>query len=244
MKNRIIARLDIKSLNLIKGIHLEGLKIIGDPSKYAKKYFKENIDEIIIIDSVATLYDRKPNFELLKKITKDIFCPITIGGGIRSLNDAISILDCGCDKVAINTAVVKNPKLITKLAKTIGSQSVVVSIQAKRREGWWELFTDNGREKRGMDVMEWIQRVNDFGAGEILLTSIDQEGTRDGFDIDLINRATKISKCPIICSGGMGKLEHIKEVNFNTECKAFAIADFFHIQNNKIKEIKNFLSEK
>ena len=148
MKNRIIARLDIKSLNLIKGIHLEGLKIIGDPIKYAEKYFKDNIDEIVIIDSVATLYNRKPNLELLKKITKDIFCPITIGGGIRSLGDAISILDCGCDKIAINTAAVNNPKLITELAKTIGSQSVVLSIQAKRRHGWWELFTDNGREKK------------------------------------------------------------------------------------------------
>ena len=155
MKNRIIARLDIKSLNLIKGIHLEGLKIIGDPSEYSQKYFKDNVDEIIVIDSVATLYDRKPNLELLKKITRDIFCPITIGGGIRNLDDAISILNCGSDKIAINTAAVKNPKLITKLAKTIGSQSVVVSIQAKKREGWWELFTDNGREKRnrcyGMD---------------------------------------------------------------------------------------------
>ena len=244
MKNRIIARLDIKSLNLIKGIHLEGLKIIGDPIKYAEKYFKDNIDEIVIIDAVATLYNRKPNLELLKKITKDIFCPITIGGGIRSLGDAISILDCGCDKIAINTAAVNNPKLITELAKTIGSQSVVLSIQAKRRHGWWELFTDNGREKKGIDVMEWIKRVNDLGAGEILLTSIDQEGTRDGFDIDLINQATIISQCPIICSGGMGKLEHIKEVNLNTECKAFAIADFFHIQNNKVRKIKNFLLDK
>ena len=244
MKNRIIARLDIKSLNLIKGIHLEGLKIIGDPSEYSQKYFKDNVDEIIVIDSVATLYDRKPNLELLKKITRDIFCPITIGGGIRNLDDAISILNCGCDKIAINTAAVKNPKLITKLAKTIGSQSVVVSIQAKKREGWWELFTDNGREKKGIDVMEWIKRVNDLGAGEILLTSIDQEGTRDGFDIDLIDQAVETSKCPVICSGGMGKLEHIKEVNFNTKCNAFAIADFLHIQNYRVKNIKNLLSQK
>ena len=244
MKSRIIARLDIKSSHLIKGIHLEGLKIVGDPSDYAKKYFKDNIDEIIIIDSVATLYDRKPNFELLKKITKDIFCPITIGGGIRNLPEAISILDCGCDKVAINTAAVKNPKLITKLANTFGSQSVVLSIQAKRRDGWWEIFTDNGREKKGIDVMDWIKKGNDLGAGEILLTSIDQEGTREGFDIDLINQASEISDCPIICSGGMGKLKHLKELNSKTECKAYAIADFFHIQNNQIKEIKNFLSKK
>ena len=243
MKNRIIARLDIKSLNLIKGIHLEGLKIIGDPIKYAEKYFKDNIDEIVIIDSVATLYNRKPNLELLKKITKDIFCPITIGGGIRSLGDAISILDCGCDKIAINTAAVNNPKLITELAKTIGSQSVVLSIQAKRRHGWWELFTDNGREKRhrcdGMD-----KRVNDLGAGEILLTSIDQEGTRDGFDIDLINQATIISQCPIICSGGMGKLEHIKEVNLNTEVKHLRLLIFFTSKIIKVRKIKNFLLDK
>lgn len=239
---RIISRLDIKSPNLIKGIHLEGLKIIGNPIEIAKDYYKNGVDELLIIDSVASLYDRDPCFELLNRISKNIFCPITIGGGIKNLEIAIEILNSGADKVSLNTHAVRNPKVIKDIKKIIGSQSLVISIEAKKRSNnKWEIFIENGREPTKIDVIDWIKKVNKLGCGEILLTSIDFEGTREGFDYNLYKIASKVSKCPVIASGGAGNLDHIKKLSKKTNCSAVALADLLHVQKYKIDKIKKKL---
>jgi cyclase len=236
---RLISRLDIKYPNLIKGIHLEGLKVIGDPIKFANKYYQQGADELLIIDSVASLYDREPCYELLGKMTKNVFCPITIGGGIKDLETALKILNCGADKVSINTSAVRNPMIIKKISNIIGAQSVVISIEAKKRsKNSWEVFIENGREPTKINVVDWVKKVNQFGCGEILLTSIDLEGTRMGFDYNLYNIVSKISKCPIIASGGAGSHKHIGRVLKETRCSAVAVADLLHIQNQSIDKIK------
>ena len=239
---RLISRLDIKYPNLIKGIHLEGLKVIGDPIKFANKYYQQGADELLIIDSVASLYDREPCYELLGKMTKNVFCPITIGGGIKDLETALKILNCGADKVSINTSAVRNPMIIKKISNIIGAQSVVISIEAKKRsKNSWEVFIENGREPTKINVVDWVKKVNQFGCGEILLTSIDLEGTRMGFDYNLYNIVSKISKCPIIASGGAGSHKHIGRVLKETRCSAVAVADLLHIQNLSIDKIKKKL---
>ena len=238
---RIIARLDIKNSNLIKSINLEGLKIIGDPNKFARKYYDEGADEFIFMDCVATLYGRNNLCEIIKNSTRDIFVPITVGGGIRNLDDVRLMLKSGADKVAINTAAVKNPKFISNLANLIGSQSIIVSIEAKKYKKNWEVYTSNGRDPTGKDVISWVKQAEEFGAGEILLTSIDQEGTRKGFDIDLNIAVTSTTNLPVICSGGFGNIEHAKKLINNCEISAIAIADALHYDRCKIFEIKEKL---
>lgn len=243
-KIRLIGRLDIKNSNLIKAINLEGLRIVGKPNGYAKKYYQDGIDELIFMDSVATLYNRNSLSDIIKNVTKDIFVPITVGGGIRSLKDAKNILNCGADKVAINTAAVKNPDFINQLAKAIGSQSVVLSIEAKKRDkNFWEVYTNNGRDPSGLDVISWIKKATDLGAGEILLTSVDKEGTRKGYDIELMSAASGITDVPIIASGGLGELNHLTEVISQGKIDAVAVADAIHYKRISIKDLKNTISQ-
>ena len=243
-KSRLIARLDIKSSNLIKSIHLQGLRIVGDPNTFAKQYYKDGIDELIFMDCVATLYGRNNLSDIIKKVTKDIFVPITVGGGIRSLKDARNVLNCGADKVAVNTQAVTNPKFISELANIIGSQSVVLSIEAKRRKSnSWEAYTSNGRDPTGLDVFEWIKKSVDLGAGEILLTSIDKEGTRKGFDLELMRLASQITDIPIIASGGLGSINHLAEVIDIGKIDAVAIADAIHYKRISVKELKNTITK-
>ena len=224
---------------------MEGLKIVGDPIELAKEYYNQGTDELLIIDSVASLYDREPCFDLLSRITRNIFCPITIGGGIKNLEIALDILNSGADKVSINSSAVRNPKLIKDISEKIGSQSVIVSIEAKKRsKNFWEVFIENGREPTKINVIDWIKKANRYGCGEILLTSVDFEGTGLGFDYHLYKIASKISKTPIIASGGAGKIEHIKKLLRERSCSAVAIADLLHIQNKKINEIKKNLKIK
>ncbi|HAU1940509.1 TPA: imidazole glycerol phosphate synthase subunit HisF, partial [Legionella pneumophila] len=188
---RLIARLDIKGPNLIKGVHLEGLRVVGNPNEYAMAYYAQGADELIYMDTVASLYGRNNLSEIVKTTAENVFIPITVGGGIRSVDDAKQLLRCGADKVAINTAATKNPTLISDIARRFGSQCVVLSIEAKRTvDGRWEVMTDNGREHTGMDVVDWARNGEEFGAGEILLTSIDQEGTRKGFDLELVKQVS------------------------------------------------------
>src|SRR5262245_60549349 len=178
---RLIARLDIKAPWLIKGIHLEGLRKIGDPAEHARRYYQMGIDEIVYMDIVASLYDRNSLHDIVRLTTEDVFIPITVGGGIRSVKDVETMMRCGADKVAVNTAVVRRPELITEIANQFGSQCVVLSIEAKQiAPDRWEAYTDNGREHTRLDVVEWARRAVDLGAGEILLTSVDREGTRKG----------------------------------------------------------------
>lgn len=236
---RLIARLDIKGPNLIKGIHLEGLRVMGSPNEHALRYYLQGVDELIYMDCVASLYGRNHLGDIVKSAAKDIFVPMTVGGGIRSVDDATQILRAGADKVAVNTAAVTNPQLITEIARRFGSQCMVLSIEAKQiGPERWEVYTNNGRERTGLDVIEWVRRGVDLGAGEILLTSVDREGTRKGFDISLVRAVTREVAVPVIASGGMGKPEDLLEVVREGGADAVAMADILHYKRAEIGEIR------
>ena len=241
MRNiRLIARLDIKGPNLIKGVHLEGLRIMGLPNEHALRYYQEGIDELIYMDCVASLYGRNHLGDIVKAATKDIFVPITVGGGIRSVDDATEILRAGADKVAVNTAAVSNPELITDISRRFGSQCMVLSVEAKQLSAdSWEVYTDNGRERTGLDVLEWVKRGVALGAGEILLTSVDREGTRKGFDDALVKSVTAEVNVPVIASGGMGKPEDLLSVVIKGGADAVAMADILHYHRLGIGEIRS-----
>ena len=237
---RIIPRLDVKGRNLIKGIHLEGLRIIGSPNEHATKYYEQGADEIIYMDSVASLYGRNSLLEIVKNTAKNIFIPLTIGGGIRTIDDVTEMLRSGADKVAINTGVVANPRLITEVARKFGSQCMVLSIEAKQvGQNNWEVYTDNGREKTGFDVVEWAKESVANGCGEILLTSIDREGTRKGFDVELVLAVSSEVNVPVVASGGMGKPEDLLEAVIEGGASAVAMADILHYGRASIGEIRD-----
>lgn len=240
MRNiRLIARLDIKGPNLIKGIHLEGLRIIGSPGEHALSYYLQGVDELIYMDCVASLYGRNHLGDIISLAAKDIFVPMTVGGGIRSVDDATQILRAGADKVAVNTAAVADPSLIAGIARRFGSQCMVLSIEAKQvGTERWEVYTDNGRERTGLDVIEWVKRGVASGAGEVLLTSVDREGTRKGFDIALVRAVTAEVSVPVIACGGMGKPEDLLEVVRDGSADAVAMADILHYKRADIGQIR------
>ncbi|NCP19530.1 MAG: imidazole glycerol phosphate synthase subunit HisF [Erythrobacter sp.] len=239
MRNaRLIARLDVKGPNLIKGIHLEGLRVIGDPQEYARRYYEQGADELIYIDIVASLYGRNSLHDIVSRAARDIFVPLTVGGGIRSVDDVRAMLRAGADKCAINTAALRRPELITEVAQVFGAQCMVLGVEAKRTgPGKWECFTDNGREFTGIDAVEWCRRGYEAGAGEILLTSVDQEGTRKGFDTALIEEVSKVVPIPIIASGGMGSTAHMVDA-YEHGADAIAIADMLHYGRATLPEIR------
>lgn len=235
---RLIARLDIKGPNLIKGIQLEGLRVIGSPNEYAQRYYQQGADELIYMDCVASLYGRNSLGEMLQQAASDVFIPITAGGGIRSVEDACMLLRSGADKVAVNTAAVANPSLIADIAEKFGSQSIMLSIEAKQiTPERWEVFTDNGREASGLDVLDWAKRGVALGAGEILLTSIDREGTRRGFDVALLQAVTWEVTVPVIVSGGMGQPKHLIDA-VKAGADAIAMADILHYQRATMAVIR------
>jgi cyclase len=240
MRNtRLIARLDVKGPNLIKGVHLEGLRIIGDPNVHARRYYEQGADELIYIDCVASLYGRNSLSEIVQSAAREVFIPLTVGGGIRTLDDATNILRCGADKVAVNTAATARPEIITEISRRFGSQCMVLSIEAKRiGQQRWEAFTDNGREETGLDVIEWVKKGVALGAGEILLTSVDQEGTRKGYDVDLIRAVTGEISVPVIASGGMGVPEHVLPPVLDGQADAVAMADILHYGRATIGDIR------
>lgn len=236
---RLIARLDIKGPNLIKGIHLEGLRVIGCPGEHALRYYRQGADELLYIDCVASLYGRNHLGDIVRSAARDIFVPMTVGGGIRSVEDATQVLRAGADKVAINTAAVTNPQLITDIARRFGSQCMVLSIEAKLvGSDRWEVYTDNGRERTGMDVVEWVKRGVALGAGEVLLTSVDREGTRKGFDIALVKAVSTEVSVPVIASGGMGDPADLVEAVCEGGADAVAMADILHYRRAEIGEIR------
>jgi len=245
MRNiRVIARLDIKNNYLIKGIHLEGLRKLGNPYDFAQNYFKSGIDEIIYMDSVASLYNRNSLNEIIQETSKNIFIPITVGGGIRSIDDAYKILRSGADKIAINTAAIENLRLVEDLSNRFGSSTIVISVEAKKKENnIWEAYTNNGREKTGLDVIKWSIEAEKLGAGEILLTSVDKEGTGKGFDYELIKEVSSKIYIPLIASGGMGDINHFEKVVKYSQCDGVAIADMLHYSKIKVDDIKNFSSK-
>lgn len=242
-KARIIARLDVKGSNVIKGVHLECLRIVGKPGELAEKYYLDGADELIYMDIVASLYGRQNLLNIVHQASDKIFIPFTVGGGIRTLDDIKEFLKAGADKVAINTAITKNPELIRKAAKMFGSQCIIASIEAKNKgDEKWEAYTDNGREKTGLDVIEWAKKVEELGAGEILLTSIDMEGTKKGFDLELLRKVSEVISVPLIASGGAGNVDHISDCITKGKVDAVAMAAVLHYNLLTIKEIKDNLS--
>jgi len=237
---RLIPRLDIKGPNLIKGIHLEGLRVIGDPQRYAVQYYRDGADELLYMDIVASLYGRNSLTEIIRRAVKEVFVPITVGGGIRLVEDARHILRSGADKVAVNTAAVAEPELITRVSRRFGSQCMVLSIEAKQSgPGRWEAYTDNGREHTGLDVVEWARRGVELGAGEILLTSVDREGTRKGFDLDLVRAVSGAVDVPVIASGGMGSEPDLVAVVREGGADAVAMADILHYDRMPLPKIRD-----
>ena len=239
---RTIARIDIKNHHVIKGINLEGLRKIGNPENIIREYYLNGIDEIIIIDSVASLYGRNNLFDLIQKITKDIFVPIVLGGGIRSLKDIENSLKSGADKVAINSKALENPNFLSEAVSNFGESTIIVNIEAKKiGENRWEPYKFCGREKTNLNLIDWINVIQDRGCGEILLTSIDKEGTETGFDIDLITNVYEIIKKPLIISGGCGNLNHIQQVKKKFKNLSVAIASVLHYKTLDICEIKKII---
>lgn len=236
---RLIARLDVKGENLIKGVHLEGLRVIGDPPEYARRYYEQGADEIIYLDIVASLYGRSNLVDIVRRTAHDVFVPMTVGGGIRTIKDVDTLLRAGADKVAINTAAVRRPDLIGEVSRKYGAQCMVLSIEAKRQSPRkWEVYTDCGRERSGVDAIEWAQRGVELGAGEILVTSIDQEGTRKGFDTDLVGAITEVVGVPVICSGGYGQPEHLVQA-VDKGADAIAFADALHYGRITLEELRH-----
>ena len=240
---RIIPRLDIKGPNLIKGIRLEGLRVVGDPSEFALRYYAQGADEIVFMDIVASLYQRNSLAGIISRAADQIYIPITVGGGIRTLQDVNTMLRSGADKVAINTAAIARPELISEVSKRYGSQCMVLSVEAKRSgPGRWEAYTDNGREHTGLDAVDWIERAVSLGAGEVMLTAVDQEGTRKGLDIELLKAVNARVSVPVIASGGFGPVEDLKRAA-DVGTSGIAIADALHWQRMTVQEIKQHARE-
>ena len=240
MRNvRLIARLDVKAPNLVKGIQLEGLRKMGDPNKFALKYYLQGADEIIYEDIVASLYERNSLLDIIERTTDSVFVPITVGGGLRSIDDVAAALRAGADKVSINTAAIKRPEIISEVAKRFGSQCMVLSIQAKHHGNYWEAYYDNGREHSDLDVIEWAKQGEELGAGEIMLTSVDKEGTTKGFDVELVKAVTDVVTIPVIASGGMGELEDIDPVIQKGSADAVAMAHVLHYNQLSISTIRD-----
>lgn len=240
---RLIARLDVKNGFVIKGIHLEGQRRIGEPINVALKYYAQAVDEILIMDSVASLYGRSNLFDLISEACKTIFVPITMGGGIRNLEDVHRALAAGADKVAINSALVKNLGLAEKIASVYGSQCLVGSIEAKQRGDSWEVYISNGREPTGYNVIKWAKQLEEHGVGELLVTSVDREGTQRGFDINLCAAVESSVRIPVVVSGGAGRLEHLQELTNRAKVQGVAIASLLHYDKATVSQLKSALPE-
>lgn len=242
---RIIPCLDIKDGRVVKGVNFVGLRDAGDPVECAKAYEKAGADEIVFLDITATSDDRKTVVDLVRRVTAEVFVPITVGGGIRSVDDIREILRAGADKVSLNSAAVENPVLISEAAKVFGSQCVVVAIDARRRpEGGFTVVVNGGRIDMGLDAVEWARTCERLGAGEILLTSMDTDGCKNGFDLELTRAVSDAVRIPVIASGGCGKLEHFSEVFEHTGADAALAASLFHFRELTVGEVKDHLAAK
>lgn len=226
---RIIPKLDIKGPNLVKGIHLEGLRVLGKPEEFARYYYETGADELLYMDAVASLYDRNSLLHIVERTAKEIFIPLTVGGGLRTVEDIRQVLRAGADKVSINTAAINRPELIREAAKAFGSSTIVVSIEAIRQpNGEWHCYTDCGRQETGKEAVAWATEAAELGAGEIIVTSVDNEGTGRGFDLELTRRISEAVSIPVIACGGAGKLEHIYHVIETGKAQAVCLASMLH----------------
>jgi len=242
MNIRVIARLDIKAPNLVKGIRLEGLRVMGDPAAFAEDYFLQGADEVYYQDIVASLYDRNSIADLVRATAERVFIPLTVGGGIRKTEDIHGLLRAGADKVCINTAAVKRPEFITEAGKIFGSQCIVVAVETIRQpNGKWKAFTDNGREHTGLDAYDWARRAVDLGASELVLTSVDQEGTQKGFDLEFISLLVKEVGVPVVAHGGAGSLQDVIDVA-KLGVDGIVVSSILHYKKHTIGEIKAALA--
>lgn len=245
MKNvRVIPLLHIKGPHVVKPVQTEALKVVGNPKEYAEEYYKEGADEIIYLDIVASLYQRSFDFDLLKLVSRDIFVPFTVGGGIRSIQDIKNALRVGADKVAINTYAIKDPHFLAEAARVFGSQCIVLYVEAKKTsENKWEAYTDGGRERTGVDAIQWIKQAVDLGVGEVLITSIDRDGTQRGYESELVSAVTSWAPIPVIAHGGAGSIETVTQVIRKDHADAVAISSSLHFKNFGIQELKQELGE-
>jgi cyclase len=243
LKKRIIPCLDVKDGRVVKGINFENLIDAGDPVAQAKFYFEEGADELCFLDIAATKENRGTMLDMVRKVAKVCFIPFTVGGGISTIEDFSNLLKCGADKISVNSAAIKNPDLITQAAKKFGSQCVVVAIDAKKTaKGNYEIFTHGGSKETGIDAIEWAKKVTQLGAGELLVTSMDRDGTKAGYDLELLRQITSQVSVPVIASGGVGNLQHLAE-GLNTGADAVLAASIFHFNTHSISEAKDFLSK-
>lgn len=242
MRTRIIAKLDVKPPFVVKPVHFEGLRKIGIPLDLARKYYEQGADEVIYIDIVASLYQREILFDEIEKAANQLFIPFGVGGGVRSIEDFSKLFHVGADKVILNTYVVQqNPEIINQAAEIFGAQAVVVNIEAKKWDNWWECYTDCGRIRSGKNVLEWVKEVEQRGAGEIVLQSVDCDGRQRGFDIELAQNVVQAVTIPVVVSSGAGKLKDIKELIEQARPSGVAIASLLHYDKYTIKDIKEYL---
>ena len=247
LTKRIIPCLDIKDGRVVKGIKFQGLRDAGDPVEVAKIYDQQQADELVFLDITASLEERKTMIEVAENIAKNIFMPFTVGGGISDLGDIRGLLNAGADKVSINTAAVKSPDLISQASRKFGSQCIVVAIDAKKaqdKKTKWEVYINGGRTPTDLDAIEWAKKAADLGAGEILLTSMDYDGTKDGYDLELTKAIVEAVNIPVIASGGAGKLEHFYDVLKKVNAAAALAASIFHYQEYTIRQVKDYLKER
>jgi imidazole glycerol-phosphate synthase subunit HisF len=245
LAKRIIPCLDVDNGRVVKGIRFVSLTDAGDPVEQAKRYDAEGADELTFLDITASSDKRDIVTDLVRRVADEVFIPFTVGGGLRSVEDIRAILRAGADKITLNTAAIENPRLIGDCAETFGSQCIVVAIDARRREGngggGWEVFTHGGRRAAGMDALEWAVRAQQLGAGEILLTSMDRDGTRDGYDIELTRAVSDAVRIPVIASGGAGQVEHFYEALVDGGASAVLAASLFHFGELSLGDVKSYL---
>lgn len=244
LSKRIIPCLDIKDGRVVKGVKFLGLRDAGDPVEVARAYDAQGADELVFLDITASFENRKTLVSLVERIARNIFMPFTVGGGIGDIEDIRNILNAGAEKVSLNTQAVKLPELISASAKRFGSQCIVVAIDAKRKGGSWEVFINGGRTPTGIDALVWAEKAARLGAGEILLTSMDYDGTKDGYDLELTKEVTQKVNIPVIASGGAGKLEDFYDVFTQANADAALAASLFHYQEYSVKQVKEYLKER
>lgn len=243
LTKRIIPCLDVKDGQVVKGIHFVGLKEVGDPVALAKKYYSDGADELVFLDISATVEKRKTMVDVVRRVAKEIFIPFTVGGGISTIEDVRAMLMAGADKVSLNSAAIRNPSLIEEASKRFGNQCIVLAVDAKKRADntGWNVYVEGGRKDTGIDCMEWILKGVSLGAGEILLTSMDADGTKEGFDLELYKVVSKIVNVPVIASGGCGKLEDFKSALEVSD--AALAASIFHYEESSVQNVKKYLKE-
>jgi cyclase len=242
LARRIIACLDVRDGSVVKGVNFEGLRTAGDPASLARRYNDEGIDEVVILDVTATIEARRALAATIREASRELFIPLCVGGGIRDEDDAAAVLDAGADKVALNSAALRDPSLIDRLSRRYGSQSVIVAVDAKEADGGWQVYGRSGRQKEDRDAVGWAREAESHGAGEILLTSIDRDGTRAGFDCALTAAVSSAVSIPVIASGGAGTFDHFAEVFIRGGADAALAASVFHFGEHRVSTLKSFLS--